>query len=119
MKNTKDYTETLVRLRSKTDGQWFVHPEMRPRLVEYATAEGISMTEAVVKILSDQYNLPYETTPRKTTPTVDAENLRLRIPTRLYQKLVSRSSSKVTIPDLIRKSLCDHFGLAVSTAAAA
>lgn len=110
-----NYVTRFVRLRGRPDGAWLVHPDMRPRLVDFATSEGISMTDAIVKILCDKFGVTHDVTPRKTTPEPKADEINLRIPAALDTVLdrKARARRKTSVQDIIRQTLCEHFGLTV------
>lgn len=105
------YVTRFVRLRGQND-KWLVNPKLRPKLVAYAKREGVSMTTAAVMILAAELQMTYEPLKRKTTPSATADELNLRIPKGIDNRLDGEAwSRRMTVPDLIRSTLCKHFDL--------
>lgn len=109
----KGYTATFVRLRSRPGGRWLVDPELRSRLVVDAEREGVSLIDEVVAILAAKYGVPYASTPRKTTPARDGEELNLILPDRLHSKIAAACAKNhpQTVADAIRATLSAHYDL--------
>lgn len=107
------YRQRFVRLRNRKDGRWLVHPDLRPRLVADAERKGVSLIDQVVGILAAKYGVPFEETPRKTTPSKEGEELNLILPEKLDAKIDRTKRSPQTIPDAIRLTLSAHYGLPV------
>lgn len=106
------YVTRFVRLRGQSNGDWLVNPKLRPKLVAYATAQGVSMTTAVVMIIAKKLDMEYEPQKRKTAPAREANELNLRIPKGIDNRLDGEAwSSKMTVPDVIRRTLSEHFNL--------
>lgn len=111
--------QAFVRIVSRgPNPRWFVHPELRTRIVEDATSLGLSLNDRVCQILAGRYGVPYETRQRKTAPEKTAEELNLSIPWPLYDKVQAaadkarRSSRKpYTASDEIRRVLSAKYGL--------
>lgn len=80
-------------------------------LVEDAARQGISMNEAAVKILADRFRVPFEVTLRKTSPSTDHNILNLHLPAKLASAIDARAKRPVTMQDVIRATLCQHYGL--------
>lgn len=103
--------DAFVRLRSKTTGDWFVHPDLRRRLVADARDQGTNMTEVALRILADAYGVDYAGEARKTEPRDDDDKIVLRLPVEL------RDAIKRAHPDHwqdgLRATLCAHYRLAV------
>lgn len=104
------FIDAYVRLRSKTTDEWFVHPELRSRLVADARAQGTNMTAVAVKILCDEYGVPYSGSARKTEPRSDDDKIVLRLPVDLNAAIRRRHR---LWQDGLRGSLCRHYGLDV------
>lgn len=111
------YKQAYVRLRSHTTGAWFVHPDLRPRLVADAEEQGSNLTEVALRILCDRYRVPYAVNGRRTSPKPADEILNVRLPMALYRAI--KSSNDVPYQDAIRADLCAHYGLEMPSAAAA
>jgi hypothetical protein len=115
-----EFFQAFIRIRSRPGGAWLVHPDLRSMLVADAEKLGVSLTDAAVAILAEKFGVPYETTPRKTKPTADGEELNLRIPWPLYEKIkrfadtTERSRRRPwSANDQIRLALCAHYGLQI------
>lgn len=100
-----------VRLRSKKDGAWFVHPDLRPRLVEDAKDQGSNMTDVALGILHKRYGLTFVPNGRVTDPRPEDDIIRLRLPQPLYTALVR--SHGVKYVEAIRQILCAHYALRI------
>lgn len=105
------YQPAFVRLRSRSDGRWLVHEELRPRLVADAERAGISLIDQAVLILAERFGVPFAATPRKTSPAESGEELNLNLPSRLHRKIKSSSPGARSVPDSIRITLSKHYGL--------
>lgn len=106
-----EYVDAFVRLRSKTTGEWFVHPDLRPRLVADAREQGTNMTEVAVKILCSEYGTPYAGSARKTAPRTADDKIVLRLPDDLDAAIRLRHGRHAM--DGLRASLCSFYGLTV------
>jgi hypothetical protein len=108
-----DYEQAFIRLRSKTTGRWFVHPELRARLVAQAEAEGSNLSEVAIKILADRHGVQYASNGRRTAPKEDKDILNLRLPRPLYDAIVRAAGPRygAKYQDAIRADLCAHFQL--------
>lgn len=116
-----DYHQAYIRLQSKTTSEWFVHPDLRHRLVADAEAQGSNLSEVAIKILADKYGVAYVSNGRRTAPKEDPVILNLRLPRPLYAA-IARAALPTYGPkyqDAIRADLCAHYGLSVSAAVAA
>lgn len=103
----------MIRLRSTTDGAWFVHPDLRPRLVADATTQGSNLTELVNAILAKRLSARYSPTDR-TRDQNDSDNvdvLSIRLAMSVYAKLAARYGAKYV--EGIRHELCGHYGLEI------
>lgn len=115
-----DYRQAFIRLRSHTTGEWFVHPELRPRLVADADAQGSNLTQVAVRILSERYGVPYAENGRRTSPKQDDVILNLRLPAKLAAKIGAAAAQRgAKYQDAIRADLCAHYGLEVPARARA
>lgn len=106
---------TFIRLRSKSTGEWLVHPDLRDKLIEEAEHEGTNMTDQIIQILADRYRVSYEPGGRKTNPGDDngVINLGDAIPEKL-EMAIKRAAVRHktgTWIDQIRRDLCEHFDL--------
>lgn len=102
----------LIRLRSTKDGAWFVHPELRSRLVADATAAESNLTDLVNGILAGRLNARFEPTGvAREQETDDADVLSIRLAMPVYAKLAARYGAKYV--DGIRHELCGHYELDV------
>jgi hypothetical protein len=107
---------TFIRLRSKTTGDWLVHPKLRDHLIKDASREGTNMTDVIVRILSDRYKTPYESGGRTTNPgnSNDVINLGDALPKRLERAIkMAAARDSGTWIDRIRADLCEHYGLKI------
>jgi predicted HicB family RNase H-like nuclease len=107
------YTSRFVRLVSQGDGVARVDPRLRPMLVDYAAAEGMSMTTAVMQILAASFDVPYEPQKRKTSPRSTAAELNLRVPQAIDDALDAEARKRrgTSVPDVILRTLCGFFEL--------
>lgn len=110
-----DTHRAFVRLRSKTSGQWFVDPQLRPRLIADAEAQKTNMTEIAVLILCRHFNVPFSPTGRRSSANKDEAILNLVIPGDLYRALTARYGTRYM--NGIRAVLCQHYGLKVQALA--
>jgi hypothetical protein len=101
----------FVRLRSKTTREWFVHEDLRPRLVADAAERGTNLSDVAVDVLCKRFAIPFEPNGRKTHPQRDDDVINLRLPAALYRALVSAYAVKYQ--DGIRHVLCAYYGLSV------
>lgn len=109
-----DHFQTFVRLRSHTTGEWFVPPELRPRLVADAEAQDTNLTELVIQILAKRFKVPFEATGRKTAPSKNGEELNLRLPMALYKAIaVSAAAHPHSVQREILGALCANYSLAL------
>lgn len=104
---------TYVRLRSKTTNEWFVHPELRDRMVAEANEKQTNLTDLAVQILCQRFGVPYVENKRRSSPTTDADVdvLNFGMPPEL-QRVISASYPTHRM-DGIRKALCAYYGLGV------
>lgn len=119
MTKNPDYEQAFIRLRSKATEAWFVHPDLRARLVADAEAQGSNLSDVAIKILADLHGVAYVPNGRKTAPREDTDILNLRLPRPLYAAIaraaLPRFGSKYQ--DAIRADLCAHYGLSLPVAA--
>lgn len=102
-------SQAYVRLRSKTTGEWFAHPDLRPRLVADANERGVNMTEVAVGILCEEFGVEYEPNGRRTDPKVADDILNISsIPHEVMVQLKQRYERHL---DGAREILCRHYGL--------
>lgn len=104
--------QAFVRLRSTT-GEWFVHEDLRRRLVADAEAQETNLTEVALGILAERHRIKYVPTGRRTTPrTDDVEFLNLGVPEKLARAIrTAAARADVNWIDQIRYDLQDHYGL--------
>ena len=107
----------FIRLRSKTTGDWFVHPDLRDRLIADAAEQDTNMSDQIIRILSERYKVPYEPGGRTTNPGDDNDviNLGSAVSHRLERtiKMAAARRQSGTWIDQIREDLCAYYGLAV------
>lgn len=107
---------TFIRLRSKTTGDWLVHPDLRDHLIVEAEADGTNMTDQIIAILAERYRIPYTPGGRKTNPGDDGDviNLGDALPPRLERAIKTQAArADGTWIDQIRRDLCDYFELPI------
>lgn len=104
------FKRAYVRLCSDTNGHWFAHPDLRPRLVADAREQETSMTEVVLQILCDHLKLKYEPSGRRADPQPNEKLLNLRLPWRVFSAL-SRKYAPENYQDALRRVLCEHYSL--------
>lgn len=105
--------QTFIRLRSKATGEWFVHPDLRTRLVEDAERLDTSLTDVVNRILAARFQVTYEpqTRPSKRTEGVE-DQLTLRLTPQIETAAkVLAATSGAPWQDVLRRTLSDHYGL--------
>lgn len=100
---------TWVRLRSKTTREWFVHPELRDRMVAEANEKGTNLTDLAVEILCARFGVTHKPNHRRSSPSTDSEVLNFRMPDDLG-RVISATYPKHHM-DGIRTALCAHYGL--------
>lgn len=112
-----DHHQVILRLRSTVGEEWLAPPELRPRLLAIAEERGSNLTDVVVDLLSSHYGIEAELTGRRSTPRGGVETMTVRLPRALHEA-VSRSAGqaypKLSIPDEVRRVLCESVGLAVA-----
>lgn len=111
---TAPYHQTYIRLRW-SNGTPRAPEELRPRLVADATERGTSMTEVIIRVLSEVYGVEVAIPSRKANPNVDGEEFNVRIPQRLYDRIErDRLDRRMrSCVDLILEKLCGYYGLAM------
>lgn len=112
-----DHFQTFVRLRSQTTGEWFVPPELRPRLVADAEEHDSNLTELVIVILAKRFKVPFEATGRKTAPSKNGEELNLRLPMALYKAIAVAAAGQHSVQREILAALCANYSLTLPTPA--
>lgn len=117
-----DFYQQFVPLRSHGPGrEWLVDPSLRPRMVAEAAERGTNLTEVAIGILGPAFRWEGEApAERKTSPKESTEELNIRLPYPLHEKIElraartkSKSGRKVMANDLIRATLSAHYGLRV------
>lgn len=110
--------QAFVRLRS-TSGEWLVDPELRPRIVADAEEHDSNVTDVVLAILAKRYKVACEPNGRRTAADPGGEELNLRLPMPLYQRIAAAAAERHpwSVPDEIRAALCAHYEFAVPEAA--
>ena len=109
-------TQLFLRLRSRKDGVWYAHPELRSRLVVEANAVDSSLTDYVNRVLAERYGVPYTPLPRRTRPGVDQHELNVRISAGLFAALVAAAQGRYGKPRAAQEALVtlhQHVGLAM------
>lgn len=111
------YHQAYIRLRSKTTGEWFVHRELRRKLVEDAERQEKSLAEVVTRILAERFGTPYEPAGRRSNPSrEDKDILNLRIPRLVWMPVeIMAAQTGRSAEDLARELLCKHYGLTPSS----
>lgn len=112
---TEELHKVFVRTRSETDGEWFVHQDLRERLVDDAREKSTNLTSVVVQILADHFNVPLTVSTRTTAPSGDYDKLiQLRIPSSLLTPIdFAAAQAHHTRAQEIRVVLCAHYGLTI------
>lgn len=106
------YIIKLVPLRSKPNGEWLVHPDLRKQIVEQAANDGHSMNEAIVKILADKVGVDFAPAQRKTAPAKEnVDQFVIHMPIAVHKGLERKTTYPASIQDTIRRLLCEHYGL--------
>lgn len=100
--------QSFIRLRSKTSGEWFAHPDLRRHLVEDAREQNSNMTEIAIRILCEHFGIDYEPGGRRATARPEADVLNLNLPPEVRAAL-KRTYDPYT--DGAREILCLHYGL--------
>lgn len=110
-----DFTQTFVRLRSPSTGEWMAHPDLREKLAEDAREQGTNLTAVVVAILARRYGINCDLSVRETTPSSSPEWLNLRLPKNLRTalELARISNGQRSYQDELRGALCAHYGLRI------
>lgn len=103
--------QTYVALRSRKTGEWFVHPELRSKMVADAQERGTSLTDLTVHILCQHFKVDYTPNVRKSEPDEDKGYLMLRLPPEL-ERAISATYPKRSAEG-IRQVLCVHYGLRI------
>lgn len=109
----KEYHDAYVRLRSKPTGRWLVHPDLRTKLVEDAHKAERTLTDMIVGILADRYDVEHAgRTRRARRVSDDGDVLKLRIPIDVWRAVSVHAATQDRDPnDVIRHALCSHYGL--------
>ena len=104
--------QVYVRIRSKTTGEWLVHPELRGKLIETAEAKETNITDVVNEILSQAVGVAYSPARRKSKPRPDEDKLVLKMSPELVTALQIRYPGSKW-QNGVRYLLCAHYGLRV------
>lgn len=116
----EEFFTGFVRLVSRPSGEWVAPPELRPRIVADAEADGSNLTDVVNAILAKKYRVDYEPSGRKTAASPDGKELNLRMPMTLKTAVHHAAiENGHTLQDEIRIALSDHYGLQMPVPAAA
>lgn len=118
---SKTYHQAYIRLRSKTTREWFVHPDLRSRLVADAIEQETSIADVATRILADRFAVSYEAARRRSNPSLDDKDvLNMRVPRAVWRviKTVANESDRDD-NDVARAILCSHYGLPLPTSVAA
>lgn len=106
---------TVVWLRSRTTGEWFVDPGLRDAVVADAAERGTSIYDVTAQAICEAVRVPYTPTNRPTRPEEDKEFLRIRVPKAAHVKLKRQYEN---YQDGIRQILSERYGLPVVQPAA-
>lgn len=101
--------QTYVALRSRKTQEWFVHPDLRTRMVADAQERGTSLTDLTVLILCEHFKVPYTPNVRKSQPEDDKGYLMLRLPVEL-ERAIGAVYPRGTA-EAIRITLSAHYDL--------
>ena len=102
-------SQTCVPLRSRPTGEWFVHPDLRTRMLQDAQARGTSLTDLTVQILCQHFHVPYTPNVRKSSPAADKDQLMLRLPFDLESAISGAYPRRMSHG--IRSALSAHYSL--------
>lgn len=117
---SKSGQQFLIRLRSKPSGAWFVHPDLREKLIADAAAQETNLTAVATGILAEIYKIVVVSNGRRTTPVADADTLKLWLPEKLIAKLDNAAAARRRLPgfprswtaqDEARAALSSHYSL--------
>ena len=116
-----DERQVYIRLRSKSTGAWFVHPDLRPTLIAAADEADTSLTDLVNQILARRFKVSYAPSGRRSRPSEgDEEQLTIRLSEPTRRKIMRAAIDKGEAwQDVLRRALCDEYGLEMPDAVAA
>lgn len=101
--------KTYVAFRSRDGDEWFVHPDLRSRMVAEAAERGLSLSGLTVLILSEHFGVPYTPKPKTTQPDEDRAYLMFRLPEDLDRAIGAAYGSRKS--EAIRKILSGRYSL--------
>lgn len=104
-----------VTLQSKTPPhEWFVDPDLRPRMVADADAKGTNLTDLALQILCDHFKVEYAPIARKSSPNEDKRVLNFGVPRELSRAVnYAAAATDMKRMDVVRQVLSDHYGLSI------
>lgn len=113
-KTKRELRQHFIRLRSRDDGTWLVHPDLKSKIVADAVDQGSNMTEVCQAILAEAYGVPFEPSGRKAVASPDGYEFRIYLPADLSRKIATASIRRYGRPrpvEEIRFALHAHYGL--------
>lgn len=99
-----------ITFRSKTDGAWLVHPDLRGKIVDDAREKGTNVSDIVSQIMAKDTGTPYTPVIRRSAADPDAGVFVVDFPDGL-EDIIKQKYATIGWQNGIRLALSKHYGL--------